>query len=324
MRRFLMTLITTLVMATMASGQATFDVRYYDVPKGGGPHDVAPALDGSVWYTAQRQGALGRLDPATGKTEHIPLGEASAPHGVIVGPDGAAWVTDGGLNAIVRVDPQTKAVKTWNLPQDRNSTNLNTATFDNNGVLWFTGQNGIYGQLNPQTGDMKVYDAPRGRGPYGITTTPSGEVYYASLAGNHIARIDTNTGQATIIEPPTPGQGARRVWVDSKSHVWVSEWNSGNVSVYDPETQKWQSWKLPGEKPRAYSIYVDDNDIVWLTDFTANAIVRFDPKTEEFQRFPSDRSSANVRQMLGRKGEVWGAESGMDRLVVISTSGLGS
>jgi virginiamycin B lyase len=61
-----------------------------------------------------------------------------------------------------------------------------------------------------------------------------------------------------------------------------------------------------------------------LTDFTANAIVRFDPKIEEFQRFPSDRSSANVRQMLGRKGEVWGAESGVDRLVVICTSGLGS
>jgi virginiamycin B lyase len=106
--------------------------------------------------------------------------------------------------------------------------------------------------------------------------------------------------------------------------VWVSEWNSGHVSVYDPATQKWQSWKLPGEKPRAYSIYVDENDIVWLTDFAANAIVRFDPKTEDFQRFASDRSSANVRQMLGRKGEVWGAESGVDRLVVISTSGRGS
>jgi virginiamycin B lyase len=323
MRRVLMALIASLAMATTALGQATFEVRYYDVPKGGHPHDVAPAPDGRVWYTAQRQGALGRLDPATGKAEHIPLGEASAPHGVIVGPDGAAWVTDGGLNAIMRVDPQTKSVKTWKLPQDRNSANLNTAAFDNNGVLWFTGQNGIYGQLNPQTGDMKVYDAPQGWGPYGITATPSGEVYYASLAGNHIARINTNTGQATVIEPPTPGQGARRVWADSTSRVWVSEWSSGNVSVYDPATQKWQSWKLPGEKPRAYSVYVDDNDIVWLTDFTANAIVRFDPRTEEFERFPSDRSGANVRQMLGRKGEVWGAESGADRLVVISTTGPG-
>lgn len=317
MRRQLTGLIVPLALATLVWGQARFDVRYYEVPKGARPHDVAPASDGSVWYTAQRQGALGRLNPATGKTEQIPLGEGSAPHGVIVGPDGTAWVTDGGLNAIVRVDPRTQAMTMWKLPEERRSANLNTATFDNHGMLWFTGQNGIYGRLNPQTGDMKVYDAPRGRGPYGITTTPNGEVYYASLAGNHIARIDTNTGQASVIEPPTPGQGARRVWSDSKNRIWVSEWNSGNVSVYDPSSQQWQSWKLPGEKPRAYSIYVDEHESVWLTDFTANAIVRFDPQTAEFQQFPSDRSNASVRQMLGRKGEVWGAESGVDRLVVI-------
>ena len=100
----------------------------------------------------------------------------------------------------------------------------------------------------------------------------------------------------------------------------MSEWNSGHVSVYDPSTRNWQTWKLPGEKPRAYSIYVDENDVVWLTDFTANAIVRFDPKTAEFQRFPSDRPNASVRQMLGRKGEAWGAESGVDRLVVVTAT----
>lgn len=318
MRRLMATLMAVLAPATLTWGEASFAVRYYDVPKGAHPHDVAPAPDGTVWYTAQAQGALGRLDPATGKTEQIPLGKGSAPHGVIIGPDGAAWVTDGGLNAIVRVDPQTKAVKAWKLPEDRGHANLNTATFDHNGVLWFTGQNGIYGRLDPQTGDIKVYEAPRGRGPYGITTTPSGEVYYASLAGSHIARIDTNTGQATVIDPPTAGQGARRVWADSKNRVWVSAWNAGQVSVYDPSTQHWQTWKLPGDKPRPYAIYVDDHDIVWLTDFTANAIVRFDPNTEQFQRFPSDRANASVRQMLGRRGEVWGAESGVDRLVVIT------
>ena len=80
----------------------------FPVPAGNRPHDVAPAADGTrVWYTAQRAGALGLLDPATGSVQTIPLGEGSAPHGVIIGPDKAAWVTDGGLNAIVRVDPGT-------------------------------------------------------------------------------------------------------------------------------------------------------------------------------------------------------------------------
>ena len=49
--------------------------------------------------------------------------------------------------------------------------------------MWFTGQSGIYGRVDPATNDVKVWQAPRGRGPYGITTTPSGDVYYASLAG---------------------------------------------------------------------------------------------------------------------------------------------
>ncbi|HSE95686.1 MAG TPA: lyase [Methylomirabilota bacterium] len=294
-------------------------VQYYPVPAGAGPHDVAPAPDGTVWYTAQRQGALGRLDPQTGQTVQIPLGRGSAPHGVVVGPDGAAWVTDSGQNAVVRVDAKSHAVKAYPLPEGQGYANLNTATFDANGIHWFTGQSGIYGRLDPRTGQVNVWDAPRGRGPYGITTTPAGQVFYASLAGSHIARIDPATGQATVIAPPTPNQGARRVWTDSRSRVWVSEWNSGNLSRYDPSSGTWQTWKLPGTRPRAYAVFVDDRDIVWVSDFAANAIVRFDPATETFTAFPSDRENANVRQMLGRPGEMWGAESGTDRLVVIRT-----
>ena len=41
------------------------------MPPGSHPHDVAPVLDGTVWYTAQRSGELGRLDPATGETTGV-------------------------------------------------------------------------------------------------------------------------------------------------------------------------------------------------------------------------------------------------------------
>jgi virginiamycin B lyase len=202
------------------------------------------------------------------------------------------------------------------LPEARGYVNLNTATFDKRGRIWFTGQNGVYGRLDPATGAMQVWDAPRGRGAYGITTTPDGEVYYASLAGSHIARVDLDTGAATVIEPPTKGQGARRVWSDSRGRIWVSEWNSGNVSRYDPKAKGWKTWKLPGDRPRAYAVYVDDKDKVWLSEWSANAMIRFDPDTEKFEAFPSDRRGANVRQILGRPGEVWAPESGADRLVV--------
>ena len=115
---------------------AELELVAYPIPAGSRPHDVAPAADGGVWYTAQGSGELGRLDPATGETHHIALGQESAPHGVIVGPDGAPWITDGGLNAIVRVDPVTEEVQRFPLPEDSGYANLNTATFDQDGVLW--------------------------------------------------------------------------------------------------------------------------------------------------------------------------------------------
>jgi virginiamycin B lyase len=64
-------------------------------------------------------------------------------------------------------------------------------------------------------------------------------------------------------------------------------------------------------------VYVDGDDVVWLTDFGANAILRFDPRTERFTSIPLPSSDAAVRQLLGRKGEVWGAESGVDKLIVV-------
>lgn len=313
-------LVVALTFLTPAPSAIAADPSYFAVTNGSHPHDVAavPGANGPVYYTAQRTGKLGILDPTSGKVQEIPLGEDSAPHGVIIGPDNAVWVTDSGLNAIVRVDPGSRSVRTWALPTEAADANLNTLTFDQRGRVWFTGQSGFYGRLEPATGMMRVWKAPRGVGPYGITTTPAGEVYYASLAGNHIAHINLATGAVTIIEPPTARQGARRIWSDSKGRLWVSYWNTGQVGRYDPATRKWREWQLPG-KAQAYAVWVDEQDKVWLTDFESNALVRFDPVSETFKSFPSDHQGARVRQLAGRAGEVWGAESGNDRLVRILT-----
>jgi len=309
-------LLAVLALVFAAPAPADVEVTRFPVPAGAHPHDVAPQPDAEVvWYTAQRQGALGRLDPASGETEHIPLGDGSSPHGVVVGPDGHAWVTDSGLNAIVRVDRSTLDVTRYPLPEGSAYANLNTAAFDGKGVLWFTGQAGIYGRLDPSTGAVEVFEAPRGRGPYGITATPDGDIYYASLAGSYVGRVDPETGDVTVLEPPAPGQGARRVWSDSRGRIWVSEWHSGQLSVYDPGMDRWRTWPLPGADPRAYAVYVDFQDRVWVSDFAANAVLRFDPVTETFRAFPAPEADAAVRQILGREGEVWAPESGTDTLV---------
>src|SRR5260370_17708526 len=199
-------MFAAVVLMSTAGGpaHAKMAMQTFPVLAGAGADDVYPEPDGTVWFTAQSAGKLGRLDPRPGTSDLIALGPGAAPHGVIIGPDGAAWVTEGGQNAIAQVDPATRAVKLFPLPKERGNANLNTASFDRQGLLWFTGQNGIYGRLDPKTGAMAVFDAPRGTGPYGIATTPDGQVFFASLAGNYLGQIDLKPNAVTALEPPLP------------------------------------------------------------------------------------------------------------------------
>jgi virginiamycin B lyase len=64
-------------------------------------------------------------------------------------------------------------------------------------------------------------------------------------------------------------------------------------------------------------VYVDERDLVWVSDWGSNSIYRFDPGDGSFTRYPLPTPGAEVRQILGRRGELWGAESGTDRLFVI-------
>lgn len=290
-----------------------------NTPRATGIHDLAPAPDGGVWFSAQRSGHLGWFDPRTGKTELVALGSGSSPHGVIAGPDGAAWLTDGGLNAIVRVSWPAREVRAYPLPAGTPYANLNTCAFDGHGDLWFTGQSGCVGKVAVRSGAVSVQASPRGRGPYGICATPKGDIWWCSLAGSYIAQIDLKTGASRIVEPPTPEQGARRVWSDSRGRIWVAEWRSGNLSMHDPAANSWRTWKAPGDSPRVYAVYVDNQDTVWAAEWNHNAMLRFDPRTEKFDVLTMPRAGASIRQILGRPGEVWLPESGNEFISVIRT-----
>jgi streptogramin lyase len=52
--------------------------------------------------------------------------------------------------------------------------------------------------VSNQTWAMAVFDAPRGTGPCGITTTSERQVFFVSLAGNYLGRIDIETAATTV------------------------------------------------------------------------------------------------------------------------------
>ncbi len=58
----------------------------------------------------------------------------------------------------------------------------------------------------------------------------------------------------------------------------------------------------------------------WLTDFGSNSFVRFDPIKETFNVIKIPSQGAEVRQILGVPGEIWGAELETEKIVSIKTA----
>ncbi|NWL75785.1 lyase [Pseudomonas taiwanensis] len=312
-RPYVLALCAALFCATATAAEVT----YYPVPTGTGPRDVAPATDGRVWFTAQRLGSVGLLDPLTGETQLITLGVGSSPRALVVDQDGAAWITDAGLDALVRVDPLDRSVRTFPLKGSTTGIGLEGLAMDRNGNLWFTGQKGFFGRFRPASDSLQIWPAPGGPGPNGITVTPNGEVWYANETARHIGRIDPESGTPTLVDVPEESAGPRLIWSDSRGTLWVGEAGSGRLSRFDPLGETWSSWDIPGNNADAHALYVDEQERVWLSDYRANAILRFNPFSRIFASFPSDRPAARVTHLSGRTGEVWGAESAQDRLVMI-------
>ena len=146
-------LAVTLAAGAAATTHATpgLRVQEYAVPAGTHPHDVAAARrrDGLVHGPAHRQARLARPedgaddgDPARGWLGAARRHRRARRRGV------------GDRRRAERDRPRRpRDVRgpRFRLPASTGYANLNTATFDRRGILWFTGQSGIYGRLDPKT-----------------------------------------------------------------------------------------------------------------------------------------------------------------------------
>jgi virginiamycin B lyase len=114
MRYLAVALVSSLLAAERSRRAAPV---YFDVVSGSRPTTWRlRRAQRAVYYTAQRTGRLGILDPCDpARSRKVDLGTGSGSAWRDRRADGGAWVTDGGQNAIVRVDPATKAVRKWPL-----------------------------------------------------------------------------------------------------------------------------------------------------------------------------------------------------------------
>jgi len=69
------------------------------------PLGLAVATDGGVWFGAPSARRLGRLDPASGRITWTSLPEA--PVAIAAGPDGSVWVALGVGDKLAKIPPKS-------------------------------------------------------------------------------------------------------------------------------------------------------------------------------------------------------------------------
>jgi len=191
------------------------------------PNDLALDKHGNAWFTELNADALGRLDTHSGLIRQYPLSAKKSaqtlnPYGIAIDPQGYVWFTEASTNHIGRLDPTTGQISYFTM--QGSSTPLMEIAADAHGIIWATSfSSGLLLSLNSNTGLFTPYYAPSSGGLYGITITPTGQVWVTITAENVIAHLDVAANRFIGYAIPTSSSLPLGVVVAANNTLWFTE-----------------------------------------------------------------------------------------------------
>jgi virginiamycin B lyase len=213
-----------------------------------GPHGLQEDSEGNIWYTGNTGSLIGKLDPKTGKVTEYPTPESGDPHTLIFDNSGILWFTMQNANRIGRLDPKSGEIKLLT-PPTANSRPYGMA-LNSKGIVFFVefGTNKV-GSVDPNTMEFREYSLPDAAArPRRIAITSDDVVWYSDYSRGYLGRLDTSTGKVTEWLSPS-GPKSEPYGISAINDViWYSESGSkpNTVVRFDPRTEKFQSWAIPG------------------------------------------------------------------------------
>lgn len=296
----------------------TPEFEIFSLPSGSQPERMAiEPVTKTVWFTARGLGAVGRLDPENGEVSLITLGSGARPRGLVADRAGRLYALDGALNAVHQVDMVTGDVRRFDLRAAAGYVQLMHATIDQRDHIWFTGYRGVYGRLDPATGDIRMFDASSGRGPHGIAAGLDGRIWIASFASDTILAVNAETGMHEARTLPRHLNGPKGIAVGAAGAVWVSCARGGSIGRFEPRTRQWSSYRLADADMRPYAIALDDANRLWVADETQPKLLRIDLANGGTEELTLPMTRPTMRHVLMDESALWCAASGSDKLVWI-------
>jgi virginiamycin B lyase len=279
---------------------------------GMGPWSAVEDKDGKLWIPYYGRGnEVVRLDPATGEQTPFPLPfpklAATGIHSVIPAPDGTVWFTELAVGRIGHLDPTTGTVTEYQntpLPDGRRTT-AHTVRVDAAGRVWASGGPAI-SMFDPKYERFEHYDLG---GSYGNVVGQNGDQWFTSfVVEGPIARV-TKNGVLSKFYPPTKGK-PQRLQVDADGTVWFTERRGGKIGRFDPKTETFNEYPLPGPEPSPYAIGIDRNHMIWYSSHEQDTLGRLDPRSGEVTEYPYPHSEISMREFfLDSQGRMWYASS---------------
>ena len=287
-------------------------------------HGLAIDPKGVLWATMIGDprgggGNLLRVDPATMKYEVVapPKGMGGASTSIDVDAKGNVWATT--AVGAIRYDPVTREFKEFKSP-----TTIDNGPGGSYGIAADRMGNGWWTQINidrvnradiesgktqefhepPRPAlsegaltaeDKKLYElagveltdfgAWWSEGPRRVGADRTGDaIWVCDYWGGNLAKYDTRTLKSTFYKYPTPESAPYDAVVDRSHNVWVNLTNGDSVARFDPTTEQWTEFPLPGRGINLRHISLDERDGVTrvVVGYTRNSkIARMQIRSKE-------------------------------------------
>lgn len=274
------------------------------------PFDANPAKDGSVWIPEfSPVNSIARLNPETGEVQEYkaPNGFPAFIHSAVAAPDGTVWFTEQAANKIGKWDPSTKEITEYQdayipgLERKQIGGNRHTLRIDSKGIIWCTGDPPV--SFDPKTKKFTHYPVDPS---YGIDIDKDDNVWVSGFDKEaKLSRIDGKTGKLTQYQP-TSGGLRRRIEVDTDGMVYFAEYQAGKIAQFDPKTESFKEFALPGPDSTPYALGIDKDHDIWYSSLHLDVVGRLNPKTGQVTEFPFPHSENTLREFRkDAQGRMW-------------------
>jgi len=206
-----------------------------------------------------------------------PNGNSMALH-----PDGTIWST--GPGSARRLNPVTKQWSSWDTPtwlRTKQNPGGYGITIAGDGKAWFA-MNLVdrMARVDGKTGEVAEFTIPvEGISyPRRMDADANGDVWVGLWGAGKLLKIDHKTSEMTVIDPPTPKNGAYAISIDTKNNlIWVTLHKVDKIARFNPVTNEWVEFPLPQAETDVRRIEFDPNNPnrVWWSSVANFARIGF-------------------------------------------------